>query len=90
MQSALHVKTKILPGNRIEIQLPDLEEGKIVDVFVILPTEVLITSSTEQVNLLKQMAEDPEIQAELSIIDTESSNTQTNRVESAVRYCLGL
>ncbi len=81
MQSALHVTTKILPGNRIEIQLPDLEEGKIVDVFVILPTEILVTSSTEQVNLLKQMAEDPEIQAEISIIDAEFSTTQMDGLD---------
>ncbi|WP_416670676.1 hypothetical protein [Egbenema bharatensis] len=38
MQSALHITTKVLPGNRIEIQLPALTEGEEVEVFVVLPT----------------------------------------------------
>jgi hypothetical protein len=37
MQLALHITTKILPGNKIEIEIPEAEIGDIVDVFVILP-----------------------------------------------------
>lgn len=37
MQQALHIKTKILPGNKIEIQIPEAAVGDEVDVFVILP-----------------------------------------------------
>lgn len=37
MQSALHITTKILPGNKIEIQVPEAAIGDTVDVFVVLP-----------------------------------------------------
>ena len=37
MRSALHVTTKVLPGNKIEIQVPEAQIGDNVDVFVILP-----------------------------------------------------
>lgn len=36
MQPALHITTQILPGNKIEIQVPEAAIGDIVDVFVIL------------------------------------------------------
>jgi hypothetical protein len=38
MQSALHVKTKVLPGKKIEISLPELKEGDAVDVFLVVPS----------------------------------------------------
>lgn len=37
MQSALHLTTKVLPGNKIEIEIPEGEIGDTVDVFVVLP-----------------------------------------------------
>jgi hypothetical protein len=37
VQPALHITTKVLPGNKIEIQVPEAEIGDSVDVFVILP-----------------------------------------------------
>jgi hypothetical protein len=37
MQSALRLTTKVLPGNKIEIEIPEAEIGDSVDVFVILP-----------------------------------------------------
>ncbi|NMG18700.1 hypothetical protein [Brasilonema bromeliae] len=37
MQAALRITTKVLPGNKIEIELPEAEIGDTVDVFVILP-----------------------------------------------------
>jgi hypothetical protein len=33
---ALHIRTKILPGHRIEIAAPDLPEGQSASVFVVL------------------------------------------------------
>ncbi|MDZ8081313.1 MAG: hypothetical protein RMX35_19890 [Nostoc sp. DcaGUA01] len=35
MQAALRITTKVLPGNKIEIQLPQAEIGENVDVFII-------------------------------------------------------
>ncbi|MFW9258046.1 hypothetical protein RRG12_04755 [Nostoc sp. CALU 546] len=37
MQSALRITTKVLPGNKIEIEILEAEIGDSVDVFVILP-----------------------------------------------------
>lgn len=37
MQPALHLTTKVLPGNKIEIEIPQGEIGDTVDVFVVLP-----------------------------------------------------
>jgi hypothetical protein len=37
MQPALHLTTKVLPGNKIEIEIPEGEIGDTVDVFIVLP-----------------------------------------------------
>lgn len=37
MQSALHITTKVLAGNKIEVELPPGSEGEEVDVFIVLP-----------------------------------------------------
>jgi len=37
MQPALHMTTKVLPGKRIEITAPELNEGDLVEVFLIAP-----------------------------------------------------
>lgn len=37
MQPALHITTKVLPGNKIEVEIPDAQIGDSVDVFVVLP-----------------------------------------------------
>ncbi len=37
MQPALHITAKVLPGNKIEIQVSEAAIGDTVDVFVILP-----------------------------------------------------
>jgi hypothetical protein len=42
MQPALRITTKVLPGNKIEIEIPEAEIGDNVDVFVILPEKVEI------------------------------------------------
>ena len=36
MQPALHISTKVLPGNNIEISTPELPVGNAVEVFVII------------------------------------------------------
>lgn len=37
MQSAIKIKTKVLPGNKVEVQVPPGSEGEEVEVFVVLP-----------------------------------------------------
>jgi hypothetical protein len=37
MQPALHITTQILPGNKIEIEIPEAGIGDTVDVFIVLP-----------------------------------------------------
>jgi hypothetical protein len=75
MQSALQIVTKVLPGNRIEVQIPSGSEGQNVTVFVVLPTEIppLLPNHAD---LLLQMSQDLEIQAELAAINREFEITQ--------------
>lgn len=40
MQPALRITTKVLPGNKIEIEIPEAQIGDSVDVFVVLPEKV--------------------------------------------------
>ena len=35
-QPALHVRTEVLPGHRVEITAPELKEGESVDVFLVI------------------------------------------------------
>jgi len=37
MWNAIHVKTKVLPGNRVEVKTPGFGEGASVEVFVVQP-----------------------------------------------------
>ena len=37
MENALHIKTTVLPGHRIEVASPHLKEGAPVDVFLVMP-----------------------------------------------------
>ena len=53
MQSALRITTKVLPGNKIEVQLPPGSEGEEVDVFIVLPEK----SKAERRNVLKIIEE---------------------------------
>ncbi|MCY7321209.1 MAG: hypothetical protein LH660_05260 [Phormidesmis sp. CAN_BIN36] len=48
MQAAFKVTTKVLPGNKIEIQLPSGSEGDEVDVIIVLPGKVLPEKSSSQ------------------------------------------
>jgi len=37
MQPAFHLTTKVLSGNKIEIEIPESSIGDTVDVFIVLP-----------------------------------------------------
>lgn len=58
MQSALRIETKILPGNKIEINLPDLTAstsvGQLVEVIVLLPED---KPALEKQSILKLLEE---------------------------------
>lgn len=82
MQSAVHITTKVLPGNRIEIQLPSLSEGEEVDVFIVLPPTMSLPSTQDRSAQLAQMAEDPEIQAELAAINAEFTIAQLDGLKA--------
>jgi len=70
MQSAFHITTKVLPGNRIEIELPSGSEGEDVDVFIVLAAKYPIPDSQNWAKELAQMAADPDIQAELGVTNS--------------------
>ncbi len=36
IQSSLHISTQVLPGNKIEIQTPELAVGEVVEVFIVI------------------------------------------------------
>ncbi len=58
MQSALRIETKILPGNRIEINLPtdtaSTSVGQLVEVIVLLPEQ---KPAREKQSILKLLEE---------------------------------
>ena len=37
MRNALHIRTTVLPGSRIEVCSAELTEGEAIDLFVVLP-----------------------------------------------------
>ena len=76
MQPALHITTKVLPGNRVEVQLPSGSEGQEVNVFIVLPMVSLLIDSQNQAAQLAKMAEDSDIQSELAAINAEFAMTQ--------------
>jgi hypothetical protein len=57
MQSVLHITTKVLSGNRVEVQLPSGSEGQL--------------EAQNPTILLSKMAEDSDIQSELMAINAE-------------------
>ncbi|NJO75077.1 MAG: hypothetical protein HC833_15715 [Leptolyngbyaceae cyanobacterium RM1_406_9] len=42
MQAAFHIVTRVLPGNKIEIQLPEGTIGKEIEAIVLLPEKAQI------------------------------------------------
>ena len=53
MQKALHIRTTVLPGGRVEVASPELEAGQWVDVVVTR------SSSTELRSVIDILAEAP-------------------------------
>lgn len=47
MKSSLYLKTQVLPGNKIELQVPNLKVGQTIEVVILLP-EVTSYSSIEE------------------------------------------
>jgi hypothetical protein len=63
MQADLHLTTKILPGQRIELHVPNSVEGEQVEIFIVRPAT---SPGVEEYNkaMLVKMANDPQSQAE--------------------------
>ena len=58
MQAAFKTTTKVLPGNKIEIQLPSGSKGDEVDVIIVLRGNVLLEkSSSQQRNVIEIIEE---------------------------------
>lgn len=59
MQSALRIETKVLPGNKIEINLPtdtaSTSVGQIVEVIVLLPEQKPVLESQSILKLLEEI-----------------------------------
>jgi len=47
VKSSLYLKTQVLPGNKIELQVPNLKVGQTIEVVILLP-EVTCYSSIEE------------------------------------------
>lgn len=41
VNQAMHIKTRVLPGHKIEIMAPELVEGELVDVSIMVPDEMV-------------------------------------------------
>jgi hypothetical protein len=55
MQSAIYIKTKVLPGGKIELELPQATEGEDVDVFVIMPSTKPSQSRPSVIDILDEI-----------------------------------
>lgn len=53
MQDALHLKTTVLPGKRIELTDPQLDVGAEIDVFVVLPGSKSRRSALDIINEIR-------------------------------------
>ncbi|MBE9059940.1 hypothetical protein [cf. Phormidesmis sp. LEGE 11477] len=79
MQSALHITTKVPPGNRLEVQLPPGSEGQEVNVFVVLSPKR--PNAQTRYSDLAEMAVDPDIQREIAAISDEFLVTEMDGLE---------
>jgi hypothetical protein len=52
MKSALHITTKVLPGNRVEVEIPAGSVGEDIEVIVVLPDQ----SKPSKQNVLELLA----------------------------------
>ena len=51
-QTTIRLKTKVLPGHRIEVVAPELEEGQEIELIVLPTVEVSSSEHEERVSLL--------------------------------------
>ena len=51
-QTALRLKTKVLPGHRIEVVAPELKEGQDIELIVLSPDGGSLSEPQERVSLL--------------------------------------
>ena len=51
-QTTIRLKTKVLPGHRIEVVAPELEEGQDIELSVLPDVEVSSSEHEERVSLL--------------------------------------
>jgi hypothetical protein len=49
MQAALKLKTRVLPGHRVEFASPELPEGAEVEIFVALPENAAQAADTSKI-----------------------------------------
>lgn len=53
MQSAIRVTTRVLPGGKLEVQLPPESAGDEVEVFIVLP-EKPVVETFSAIDIIKQ------------------------------------
>lgn len=58
MKSTLYTTTKVLPGNRIEIQAPTLSVGQTVEIAIIISEPAVAESSAEEKTLTLEQRQD--------------------------------
>lgn len=58
MKSTLYTTTKVLPGNRIEIQAPTLSVGQTVEIVILIPEATVPESPAEEQTLTLEERQD--------------------------------
>jgi hypothetical protein len=58
VKSTLYTTTKVLPGNRIEIQAPTLSVGQTVEIAIIISEPAVAESSAEEKTLTLEQRQD--------------------------------
>ena len=75
MQSALRIETKVLPGNKIEIDLPadtaSTSVGQIVEVIVLLPKQKPALERQSILQLLKEIYQQRPVGRSVEAIDRD-------------------
>jgi hypothetical protein len=71
MQSALRLETKVLPGNKIEVNLPEGTAsppvGRNVEIIVLLPEQEAFTENQSILKLLELLQQQPRALAKPSV-----------------------
>jgi hypothetical protein len=58
VKSTLYTTTKVLPGNRIEIQVPTLSVGQTVEIAIVISEPAVAESSAEEKTLTLEQRQD--------------------------------